>query len=274
MAGLLERLFGTPHPVVGMVHLLPLPGSPRWDGDLGRVLDRAVSDARALERGGVHGAVIENYGDAPFVAGSVGPACVAAMTAALHACAEETGLPLGVNCLRNDPVSAIAVALAGGGRFVRTNVHTGACVTDQGILEGRAAETMRARAALRAEGIAVFADVLVKHSVPLGPRDPGRAARDAVGRGLADGLLVTGEATGARADLREAALVREAMPRTPLLVASGVIARDLPAIARVADGVIVGTSLKRGGRTEAPVDPARVRALVAAARRAWGGRRR
>ena len=269
MAGLLESIFGTPHPVIGMVHLPPLPGSPRWRGDLGRILDRAVKDAKALKAGGADGAVIENYGDAPFVAGPVGPECVAAMTAALRACVEATGLPFGVNCLRNDPVSALAVALAGGGRFVRTNVHTGALVTDQGILEGRAAETMRARAALRAEGIAVFADVLVKHAVPLGPRDPRRAAKDAVHRGLADAVLVTGPATGARADLREVAAVRDGVPGTPVIVASGVVPRDLPLVASLADGVLVGSSLERGGRAGNPVEAARVRALVAAARRAW-----
>jgi predicted TIM-barrel enzyme len=117
--------------------------------------------------------------------------------------------------------------------------------------------------------VAVFADVLVKHAAPLVPRDPRRAARDLVERGLADALLVTGPATGRRADWREVAAVRDEMPGTPLLLASGVEGRDLPLAAALVDGVIVGTSLKRGGRTANPVDPARVRAFVAAARRAW-----
>ena len=267
--GLLATLFGTPHPVVGVVHLLPLPGSPRWGGRLGAVLDRAVADAKALKAGGAHGAVLENHGDAPFVAGSVEPACTAAMAVALRACTEATGLPFGVNVLRNDPSAALGVALAGGGRFLRTNVHTGAMITDQGILQGRAAETLRDRARLRAGGIAIFADVLVKHAEPLVERDSRRAARDAVERGLADVVLVTGRSTGSRADLREVAAVRDEVERTPLLVASGVRPPDMILIAQVADGVVAGTALKRGGRTGNPVDPARVRALVAAARRAW-----
>jgi membrane complex biogenesis BtpA family protein len=233
------------------------------------VLERAVKDARALESGGADGAVVENYGDAPFLAGPVPPECVAAMTAALRACVDATDLPFGVNALRNDPVSALGVALAGGGRFVRTNVHTGAQVADQGVLEGRAAETMRARARLRAEGVAVFADVLVKHASPLGPRDPRAAAKDAVHRGLADALLVTGPATGARADLREVAAVRDGVPGTPVLVASGVVARDLPLVASLADGVLVGSALERGGRSGGPVETARVRSFMAAARKAW-----
>jgi hypothetical protein len=235
-----------------------------------RILERAVNDARALRAGGVDGAVIENYGDVPFLAGSVDPACAAAMAVALRACVAATGLPFGVNVLRNDPVAALGVALAGGGRFIRTNVHTGAMVTDQGILQGRAAETMRERVRLRAGHVAVFADILVKHAVSIGDREPRGAARDAVERGLADAVLVSGPATGSRADFREVAAVRDAVPRTPLLVASGAVPRDMRLIASIADGVIAGTTIKKGGRTENPVDPARVKALVAAARRAWG----
>lgn len=270
MATILGSIFGTAHPVVGVVHLLPLPGSPRWGGDLQKVLDRAVADAKALKAGGAHGAVVENYGDLPFVAGNVEAATVASMTAALRACAEATGLPLGVNCLRNDAPSALAVALAGGGRFVRANVHTGAVVADQGILQGRAAETLRDRARLGAGHVAIFADILVKHATGFERRDPRRAARDAVERGLADAILLTGAATGSRPDLREVALARDEMPGTPILVASGMEPLDLPIVAQLADGVIVGTALKKGGRTKNPVDPARVRAFVKAARRAWG----
>ncbi len=269
MAGLLDSIFGTAHPVIGVVHLLPLPGSPRWGGNLDRVLDRAVRDAKALRAGGAHGGVVENYGDLPFVKGSVEPACTAAMAVALRACVEATGLPFGVNVLRNDAPAALAVALAGGGRFIRTNVHTGAMATDQGILEGRAAETMRDRARLRAGRIAVFADVLVKHGAPIGERDPRSEAADAVERGLADAILATGRATGMKADYREVASVRDELPDVPLLVASGVEPLDLPIVANLADGVLVGTSIKKGGRTENPVDPVRVRALVAAARRSW-----
>lgn len=270
MGKALERLFGTPHPVIGMVHLGPLPGSPRWKGPMARVLDAALRDARALKAGGVDGAILENYGDIPFLSGRVEASCVAAMAVALRACIEATGLPFGVNVLRNDPVSALAVAVAGGGRFIRTNLHTGSLLTDQGLLHGTAAEALRERARLGAGGVAVFADVLVKHAVTLGPRDPRRAARDAVERGLADGLLVTGPSTGTRPDFREVAAVRDEMPGVPVLVASGVAPRDMPLVAALADGVVAGTSLKRGGRTAGAVDTARVRVLVKAARQAWG----
>ncbi len=267
--GILERLFGRDRAVIGVVHLLPLPGSPRWGGDMGAVVDRAVADARALRRGGVDGAIVENYGDAPFVPGAVEPACVAALAAAVRECARAVPLPLGVNVLRNDPVAALAVALAGGARFVRTNVHTGTMLTDQGTLHGLAHATLRERARLGAAEVAVFADVLVKHAASAGPRDPRRAGRDAVERGHADVLLVTGEATGRRADLREVATVRDAVPETPLLVASGAVVRDLRLLAALCDGVIVGTALKVDGRTANPVDPGRVREFVRAFRKGF-----
>ena len=269
MASLLESLFKTKHPVIGMVHLAPLPGSPRWGGSMDRVLERALVDAKALRRGGAHAFVIENYGDLPFDGGSVEPACTAAMAVALRACREATGLPAGVNVLRNDTAAALGVAIAGGAVFIRTNVHTGSMVGDQGILQGKAATTMRERARLGADGIAVFADILVKHAVPLGERDPRRAAREAVERGLADGLLATGTATGARLDFRELAAIRDEVEAAPLLVASGTTPRDMALIASLADGVIAGTVLKVDGKTSNPVDPARVRALVRAAAKAW-----
>jgi len=268
-AGVLERIFGRAHPVIGVIHLAPLPGSPRWKGSLDTVLATAVRDAKALRKGGADGAVVENYGDLPFTGGRVEPACVAAMAVALRACSDATGLPLGVNVLRNDPLSALGVAVAGGGRFLRVNLHTGAMVTDQGVLEGHASETLRERARLGAGGVAVFADVLVKHATPFGERDPRTAAADAARRGLADALLVTGPATGKRADFREVASVRDEIPDVPLLVASGVRPADLPILARLADGVLVGTALKKGGMTENPVDPSRVREMVKAARKAW-----
>ncbi len=270
MEGLLERLFGNPHPVVGMVHLLPLPGSPRWGGSIDRIFDHAVKDAKALKAGGVDGAILENYGDLPFRGGNVDSACTAAMAVALRECVAATGLTFGVNVLRNDPVAALGVALAGGGTFIRSNIHTGSMLTDQGLLEGRAAETLRERARLGIGHVAVFADVLVKHGSPVGERDPRSAARDAVVRGLADAVLVTGPTTGSRADFREVAVIRDTLPRTPLLVASGITPNDIYVVAALADGVIAGTTIKKGGRTENPVDTARVKALVAAARKAWG----
>ena len=166
--GLLQGLFPLSRPVVGMVHLLPLPGAPGWGGPLGKVVARAVEEARILSEEGMDGVMVENYGDIPFHPGAVPPETVAAMAVVVRAVMEAVEVPVGVNVLRNDAHGALAVAAATGARFIRVNVHTGAMWTDQGLIQGRAHETLRLRRTL-APGVAILADVLVKHST-LPPR--------------------------------------------------------------------------------------------------------
>lgn len=262
----LSEIFGNARPLIGMVHLLPLPGSPRWGGSMTAVIERAVADASALEAAGFDGVLVENYLDAPFY-----PERVPVETAtALAVCAREVvrsvRVPVGVNVLRNDAEAALAVALAAGGRFVRVNVHTGAMLADQGLLTGRAHETLRLRGRLGGEGIALFADVWVKHAVPLPGADLQRTAEDTFYRGLADALIVTGPGTGRATDPERVTLVREAVPEAPVLVGSGVTAEVAARVLAVADGAIVGSAVQRDGRAGQGVDPERAAAFVRAAR--------
>jgi hypothetical protein len=166
-------------------------------------------------------------------------------------------LLLGVNVLRNDALAALSIAATVGAGFVRVNVHTGARVTDQGVIQGRAAESLRARRALGAESIGVWGDVDVKHSAPLGERDPAREAEDLVKRGLVEAVLVTGEGTGRGVDVGKLQRVREAVQGTPVLVASGATEESLPQLGKLCDGVIVGSALRPGGVAGLPVDPQR-----------------
>lgn len=248
--------------VIGMLHLGPLPGSPRWGGSLAAVIDAALADARALREGGVAALMLENFHDIPFLPGAVPPVTVAAMTAVAAAVRRE--LPdcaLGINVLRNDAEAALAIAVATGAAFIRVNVHAGAAVTDQGLLEGRAWRTLRLRREYGA-AVGILADVRVKHAAPLAPRAEADEARDLRLRGLADALVVTGAATGSGADPQELARLREALPDCPLLVGSGVVAADLGRFLPAADGFIVGTSLKEGGDVAAPVSAARAADFV------------
>lgn len=263
----LQARFGSRTPLVGMVHLLPLPGTPRFEGSREEIRGRALADATTLVENGMDAVLVENFGDAPFYPESVPPHTVAEMTAVARELDADIDCPLGVNVLRNDAGAALSVAAAAGGSFVRVNVHTGARVTDQGFLEGRAHETLRTRAAIDAD-VAVLADVAVKHSAPAAPRPLGGVVADLVERGLADGLVVSGSATGDSPERDELAAVVEARddidPDLPVFVGSGVTADTVGDLLEIADGAIVGTGTKRDGEVTNPVDGDRVADLVAA----------
>jgi len=229
---------------VGMIHLHPLPGSPRWDGDMEAVISAALADAEALAGGGLNSVMIENYHDIPFFPGRVPAETVAAMTVLVQAVGMAfPGLMTGVNVLRNDVESALGIAAATGARFVRVNIHTGTAVTDQGTIEGRAWNTLRRRRELGIE-VGILADVRVKHSRPLVERPLAEEVRDLRLRGLADGVIVTGAATGAGTDPNEVAMVREAVPDCPVLVGSGITPATVGDFLPHADGFIVGSSLQ------------------------------
>ncbi len=250
--------------LVGMVHLLPLPGSPRFEGSIDDVVATAASDARTLVGAGFPALIVENFGDAPFYADSVPPETVAAMTRAVHEVA-ELGVPVGVNILRNDALAALAVAAVTGARFIRVNVLTGLMYADQGPLIGRAAELQRARVALGPQ-IEVWADVMVKHATPPPGSDIGQTAVDTVERGLADAVIVSGSGTGVPLDLDEARLVKQAVPPgTRIVAGSGVDSGNIDRVLSAVDTIIVGSSVKVGQHPDNRPDPLRVKAFVEAA---------
>ncbi|HSU55334.1 MAG TPA: BtpA/SgcQ family protein [Candidatus Dormibacteraeota bacterium] len=246
--------------LLGVVHLQPLPGSPGWAGDLDKLIARAVADARAYEQGGVDALFIENFGDIPFTKGKVGPETIAAMAVAGRAIAQSVKLPIGFNVLRNDAQAALALCSACGGSFIRVNVHTGAMLTDQGLIEGDAYGTLRYRRQICPQA-KIFADVHVKHAVPLGNSTLEQSAKDTVYRGLADALIISGSGTGMAALPADVECVRRACPQTKILLGSGVTTQNVSQFLPFADGFIVGTSLKRGGNVANPVDRKRVAAL-------------
>jgi len=276
MNGLFRELFGRSdgRPILcGVVHLLATPGAPGHAGSPGSslscssmevLLERARADARALVQGGADALLVENYGDAPFFAEHVPSETIAALALALHELrALAAGRPLGVNVLRNDARAGLGLCAATGAAFLRVNVHTGTMATDQGLIQGRAAETLRERARL-APRVAVLADVHVKHALPLSGETLADAADDAWRRGKADALILTGPRTGAPPARGAFTAVRERIGAAPLLVGSGLCAANAREFQGLADGAIVGTDLKHAGRIEEPVDERRVARLRAA----------
>lgn len=230
---------------IGMVHLQALPGSPGWQGDLASVKAAALADASALFEAGIRAVMVENYNDVPFYPVQVPAETVAAMTAVITTLGNEfPEIAWGVNVLRNDAASALAVAVACGARFIRVNVHVGSMVTDQGSIEGQAWHTLRLRRHLEAAEVGILADVRVKHARPLAERPLGEEAQDLRLRGLADAVIVTGAATGSGACASDVIAVREALPHCPLLVGSGMSADTAAEFFPAADGCIIGSSLK------------------------------
>lgn len=250
--------------LIGVVHLPPMPGDAKHaSGGFAEVEAHALADGRALAEGGVDAIIVENFGSAPFAKTSTEAHQVALLALVARRLKEETALPIGINCLRNDVVSALGIAAASGAEFVRVNVHTGAYVTDQGLIEGDAQATLRYRKRLGAN-TAICADVLVKHAAPLAPLSAEQATEETFDRGLADAVIVTGRGTGEPVDealLRE---VNEAAQGRAVLIGSGLNLANAAALSPFASGAIVGTSLKHGGKLDAPVDPSRVAALKAA----------
>ena len=267
------ELFPVPRPLIGMVHLAPLPGSPRWTGSIDDVIAPAMDDARILAEEGIDGIIVENFGDSPYAAGAAHPGTVSAMTIgvlAVHGVVREidpeSRIKVGINVLRADVISALSIASATGAAFVRTNVLTGAMATDQGIIQGTSYEALRERRLL-GSSTPIFADVMSKHAYPVGAGVVMELeARATAYRGLADALIITGDETGAATSAQDIRRARGAVPDRPILIGSGLDADNISELLPLSDGAILGTALKVDAVTEAAVDRDRVRAIVSLAR--------
>jgi uncharacterized protein len=262
----LNQIFKTATPVIGVVHLLPLPTSPRWGGSLKAVIDRAEQEATALAAGGVNGIMIENFFDAPFTKHQVDPAVVSAMSLVVQRVKNLITLPVGINVLRNDAHSALAIAACTDAQFIRVNVLTGVMATDQGLIEGQAHEVLRYRRELGSD-IKILADVLVKHARPLGSPNLTTAVRETIERGLADAVILSGWATGDPPSSEDLELAMNAAQGVPVFIGSGASWENIHHLIPFANGVIVSSSLKRHGQVEQSVDPIRVSRFVEAMRR-------
>jgi membrane complex biogenesis BtpA family protein len=244
-------------PIVGVVHLAPLPGSSRDPKTVRQVLDQARQDALHYLRAGVDALLVENHGDAPFERDSVDPHVPAILAVVAHELREELRCPIGINVLRNDVASALGAAVASGASFVRANVLAGVVATDQGLIEGQAARWLKYRRQLGA-AVEIWADVRVKHGTALHSPDLEGAARELAQRAGADRLLVTGPSTGAPPDAEHVRAIRRSGVACPVYLASGITRENAGALLPLADGAVVGSEFKVDGVVSNPVDPLRV----------------
>jgi membrane complex biogenesis BtpA family protein len=251
--------------LIGMLHCPPLPGSSRFDGDIAALRDRVLSDAELLVSGGFRSLMLENFGDTPFLPGSVAPVTIAHLTTlAREVRIRYPQIQLGINVLRNDGCAALAIAHAVGASFIRVNILCGARVTDQGLIQGIAHDLLRLRSQLGATDIRILADVDVKHSAPLAARPIAEEVSDAIERGHADAIIVSGPSTGSAIDNSHLEEAVSAAAGVPVLIGSGVTEDTAAELLKLADGAIIGSSLKVNGQATAPVDVTRVQQLLSA----------
>lgn len=255
-----SNIFSGKKPLIACIHLLPLPGSPLFDGKISNVFETALQELEVFQRNGVDGIIVENFRDKPFYPNKVPAETVASMSAVIREIVRESKIPIGVNVLRNDGESAIAVAVATESDFIRINVHMNAVVSDQGILQGEAHKTMRLRSNLKSE-VLVFADVGVKHATPLTSRTIEQETKDVSERGLADAVIVSGQFTGGETDPKDCEKVRETTD-LPILIGSGTTPENISKVYDKVDGFIVGSYFKKGGKGENLVEESRVKEFV------------
>jgi len=257
---IIHGLFGVRRALIGVIHVGGLPGTPSHDRSLQEILETAVTEARLYVSAGFHGVLLENTHDRPYLKGSVGPEIVASLAVIGQEVRRAVPAPLGIQILAGANQAAVAVALACGASFVRVEGFVFAHVADEGLIESSAGSLLRYRRMVGAEDIRVFADIKKKHSAhaitaDLGLGETAKAAEFF----LADGVIVTGIATGQPADPGEVQSVAAAVG-LPVLVGSGITSRNLRDY-DAADALIVGSDVKRGGIWSGPLDEARVRAL-------------
>src|SRR5918912_1170990 len=269
---MLESLFPSFKPVIGVIHVGALPGTPVSKLNISELTELAVRDAIAYRDGGVDGMMIENMHDTPYLRGHVGPEIVAAMAVISRAVKAEINLPTGVQILAAANREAMAVAHAAGLDFIRAEGYAFAHVADEGLIESSAAELLRFRRRIGADGVRVWADVKKKHAAHAITADVSlgeTATTVEFMRG--DACIVTSSVTGkppSVEDVREA----KAHTRLPVLLGSGISAANVADFYE-ADGFIVGSSLKAEGYWENGVELSRVESLMEAVRKIREGRR-
>ncbi|MGO9261419.1 MAG: BtpA/SgcQ family protein [Bryobacteraceae bacterium] len=268
--GIINSIFNVPRALIGVIHVGALPGTPGSQHEVAEIAEVAAAEARVYAAEGFHGLIIENTHDRPYVKGSVGPEIVAAMAVIGVEVRRAASLPTGVQILAGANSAAMAVAHACGASFVRVEGFVFAHVADEGLIESTAGELLRYRRAIGADHVRVFADIKKKHSAHAITADVDLAETAKAAEFFqADGVIVSGAATGRPTDPGEVRAVSEAVG-IPTLVGSGVTPENMECFA-TADALIVGSSVKEGGLWSNRLDDGQVRAVARAFRALTAG---
>ena len=248
--------------IIGMVHCLPLPGTSGFDGDYQKILDRAVQDAVTLERAGVDAVIVENMGDTPFAA-LLDKAQLAALTAAAVRVREAVKIPVGIDAAFNDCEASLSIAGISGADFIRVPVFVDTVLFTDGIIYPCARKCMNFRKEMGLEHVKILADVQVKHATMLNSQiTVEMSAKDAASNG-ADAIIVTGAVIGMETPIDMLKRVQSVV-KIPVLAGSGVNHNNIHEQLQIADGCIIGSSLKKDGILTNPIDYDLVREVVEA----------
>jgi membrane complex biogenesis BtpA family protein len=257
---IIQSMFGVPRALIGVIHAGALPGTPGSRQSVAAIAEAAVAEARIYASAGFHGLAIENTHDRPYLKNAAGPEIAAAMGVVAAEVRRAVSLPLGIQVLAGANSCALAVAHAAGAAFVRVEGYVFAHVADEGLIESSAGSLLRYRRAIGAEAVRVFADIKKKHSAHAITADVDIAETAKAAEFFqADGVIVSGVATGQAADAAEVRAVADATG-IPTLIGSGITPENLAAYG-AADALIVGSSVKAGGVWSNPLDEACVRAV-------------
>ncbi len=257
-----DDIFSSSKVFIPCIHLLALPGSPAYSGSMDLVFEKALEELEILKSCKIDGVIVENFRDKPFYPGRLPAETVAALAAVGREIVKVAGVPVGINALRNDGEAAMAIAASVNAQFIRVNVHMGAVVSEQGVIQGMGHLTLRLRAALQSK-VLIFADVGVKHAASLADRGLKAETKDLAERGMADAIIVSGEVTGSETDADDVDVVRQSTD-LPILIGSGATPENLYKVAPKVKGFIVGSYIKKDGKANNFVEKARVDAFARA----------
>ena len=257
----LKATFGSDKPIIGMVHLPPLPGSPLYDpkGGMRKIVDSCAKDIEALQGGGVDAMMFGNEGDRPYLL-KASPVTLAAMAQAIGEVKRLIKIPFGVNYLW-DPVATVALAIASGAGFAR-EIFTGIYDSDMGLWAPDAAGAVRLRTDGHRQDLVLMFNINAEFASPVGSRPIAQRAKSAVFSSLADIILVSGPMTGQPAETADLKLVKDALPDTPVFANTGVNLDNVADVLKIADGAVIGTHFKIDGNTWNGVDKARVKRFM------------
>ena len=259
----IRNIFKTSKPIIGMIHLLPLPGSAFYDGDFYKILKQAVNEAKVLEKAGVDGLQVENMWDHPYLKDKhIGHETTASLTVATYEVINQVGIPVGVNCHLNGNIQAMAAAVASGAKWIRAFELVNAYISNAGIIEASAPFLMRYRRLIGGDDIKILGDVLVKHGSHFitSDRDIGEQAHD-IEAVKGDAVIVTGGSTGQKPSVEDINAVKNAVS-IPIFVGSGLTSENINEFISIIDGAIVGSEFKEDGKWQNSVSYERAKKFM------------